>query len=209
MNKKQRYERLRRFTKQLNKERKRQAKQIDILCNDIMSAQREFVDRLGTICFAANFYRSIVGISDSSSLFYVAGKLIKEQLPEASIAIFLRLDENFELHLFEDEKPTTLAKQHLEDYFNTELVDSICKSNKLCALENLLEMGLQVKPNLLNKLSAITIPLAQQGWALGFILIYQWSGNQLVPEQFNNICSVTDGLSRAIARCCVPSHSND
>ena len=60
MDHKQRYRRLRLLIARLNKERKKQAKKTDILCNDLIAAQRGFIKRLGTISFAADFYEAIV-----------------------------------------------------------------------------------------------------------------------------------------------------
>ena len=43
--------RLRLLISQLNKERKKQAKQIDILCNDFVCSQKDFIKVLGAISF--------------------------------------------------------------------------------------------------------------------------------------------------------------
>lgn len=131
---KQRHKSLRLLISKVNKERKKQAKKIDILCNDLIAAQRDFIKRLNTISFTASFYESIIGTTDLSTLFYTAGKLIKDEIPDANIAFFLRQAESFELHLFESDQPITLEQQRLENCFTPELVDNICKSNKICTL---------------------------------------------------------------------------
>ena len=64
MDSKQRKKRLRLLIGKLNKERKKQAKKIDILCNDLIAAQRDFIKRLSTISFTADFCESIIGVSD-------------------------------------------------------------------------------------------------------------------------------------------------
>lgn len=207
MDHKQRYERLRRLFSKLNKERKKQAKKIDILCKDLIAAQRDFIKRLGTIGFTANFYESIVGMTDLSALLYTAAKLIRKQIADLSVAFFLRKQDNFELHLFGSERPIVLEKQGLENCFTTELVDNICKSNKLCTLDSLLKMGLQGNPAMLNKISAATVPLDQFGTSLGFILVYRSSENELTAEELDNISAVACGLSRAIQSCQVLLHS--
>jgi hypothetical protein len=198
MDHKQRYKRLRLLTTKLNKERKEQAKKIDILCNDLIAAQRDFIKRLDTISFTANFYESIVGATDLSSLILTASKLIKDEIPDANVAFFLRQAESFELHIFESDQPIILEKEHLENCFTPELVDSICKSNKLCTLDDMFAMGLQGNLTKLNKISAVTVPLGQFGPSPGFILIYRSAENKLTSEELNNISAVTDGLSRAI-----------
>ena len=208
MDHKQRHKRLRLLVSKVNKQRKVQAKKIDILCNDIIASQRDFIKRLNTISFTANFYESIVGTTDLSSLLATSGKLIKNEIPDANIAFFLRplhhsvseasQADNFELHLFESDQPITLEKQHLENCFTAELVDNVCKSNKICSLNNLFEIGLQGNLNVLNKISAVTVPLGQFGTSVGFVLIYRSSENKLTAAELTNISAIAPGLSRAI-----------
>ncbi len=237
MDQKQRHRRLRLLIGKLNKERKRQAQKIDILCNDFISAHRDFIKRLNTINFTANFYEAIVGTTDLSGLLYTAGKLIKDEIPDSSVAFFLlgppfRRDpvlqkdgkmgtskksrnglplqrDNFKLYMtsmssvesFESNQPITLEKRQLENYFTPELVDNICKSNKLCTLDDMFAMGLQGNLIKLNKISAVAVPLRRFGSSLGFILIYRSSENKLTAGELNSISAVTCGLSRAIQSC--------
>jgi hypothetical protein len=205
MDNKQRHRRLRLLTKKLNKERKKQAKKIDILCNDLIAAQKEFIKKLNTISFTADFYETIIGTTDIRSLIFTAGKLIKDQISDAKIVFFLRQAENLELHMFESDQPITMEKQHLENCFTPEVVENICKSNKICTLEDMFAMGLAGNPAGLNKLSAVTVPLGRFGPSLGFILIYRSSQNKLTTDELNNISAITGGLSQAIASCMVPS----
>lgn len=212
MDHKQRYRRLRLLIRRLNKERKKQSQKIDLLCNDFILTQREFIERLNTINFTANFYEAILGTTDLSSLLYTAGKLIKDEIPDSNVAFFLPglsccketqkgtafQQDNFEWYVFESDQPITLEKQHLKDSFTPELVENICKSNKLCTLDDMFAMGLHHNPVRLSKISAITIPLRRFGSSLGFILIYSLLHNGLTPGEIKNISAVTCGLSRAI-----------
>jgi hypothetical protein len=203
-----RYKRLRVLIHRVNKERKKQAKKIDILCNDFIAAQKDFIKRLDAISFTANFYESIVGTGDLNELLYTAGKLIQEEIADSNVAFFLRQTEGFKLHIFEGNGETG-EQQHIENFFTAELVDNICKSNKPCALNSLPAMGLEGNLGLLNKISAVTIPLSHLGSSLGFILIYRSVQNKLTESELNNICAVTRGLSQAIASCQTLCHSVD
>ena len=195
------YKKIRLLVGKVNKERKQQAKKIDILCNNLVEAQRDFIKRLTAVAFAANFYESIVGITDLNSLLYTAGKIIRNEIPDANIAFFLRGQDNFELHLLENNKPIALEKQHLENCFTPEVVDNICKANKICTLDDMFALGLQGNLSKLNKISALAIPLSRLGSSLGFILVYYLSRNKLNAEELNNITAVTFGLARALQGC--------
>ncbi|MBN2269917.1 MAG: hypothetical protein JXN61_04840 [Sedimentisphaerales bacterium] len=197
----QRHKRLRLLTKQLNKERKQQGKQIDILCNDFVAAQKDFIKKLNVITFTASFYESVMGITDLNSLLYTAVRLIKERVGDASVTFFLRQAENFELHIFENAKPITLEKQHIENCFTAEVMDNICESNKVCSLQDLFAMGLQGNLAALSKISAVTVPLTCCGSSPGFVLVYRSSQTKLTADDLKDICAITSGLSRAIQSC--------
>ena len=209
MDRKQRDRRLRLLIRKLNKERKKQAQKIDILCNDFISAQGDFIKRLNTINFTANFYEAILGATDLRSLLYAAGKLIKDEIPESNVTFFVLQHDKFELYMFDSDQPITLEKQHLENRFTPELVDNICKSNKLCALDDMFALGLQDNLVRLSNISAVTVPLCRFGSSLGFILIYRLSPQKLTPDELKNITAVNCGLSRAIQSFQVTLQSAD
>ncbi len=202
----QRHKRLRLLLRKLNKERKKQSRQIDILCNDLIGAQRTFIKRLNTISFIANFCESIVGTTDLNSLLSIAVRIIKAETSDAVVSFFLRQGDDFQLHVFES--PTfasggtiALDKQRLEACFNHELMDNICKSNKVCTLDEMFALGLQGNPIGLNRLSVVSVPLALPGVSLGFMLLARPSEKRLTADEIERVTSTSYGLSRAIAGC--------
>jgi hypothetical protein len=203
-----RYKRLRALIHKVNTLRKKQTKKIDILCNDFIAAQKDFIKRLDTISFTANFYESIIGISDLNSLLDTASKLIQEEIADSNVVFFLRQAEGFKLHIFESNSKAS-EQQNLENFFTAELVDNICKANKLCTLDNLFAMGLEGNLSQLNKISAVTIPLSRSGSSLGFILVYRPAQNKLTETEINNVFAVMGGLSQAIASCQALCHLVD
>ena len=209
MEDKQRHRRLRLLIKKLNKDRKKQNQKIDILCNDLIAAQRNFIKRLGIISFVANFYESIIGTADLNKLLYTAVEFIKAENEDANITFFLRHEESFELHIFESGRPIAVEKQYIENCFSQELIDSISKSNKVCTIDDMFSMGLHGNLNELNKISAVTIPLGLLGSSLGFILVYRSSENKLTADEIGRISAVISGLSRAITSCQTLSSAAD
>ena len=204
---KNRHKRLRLLLKALNKKRKKQAKQIDILCNDLISAHRDFIEKLDLISFTAGFYELIMGANELDVLLCNAGRLIGQKIENTNIAFFLRQYGNFELHVYESDKPITLEKQELEVCFGPELVSGICAMNKICTLDDMFAMGLQGNPKKLNEISAATIPLGKAGTSLGFILLYRPSQAQFEADELAIISAVSPGLSRAIWACRQVPHS--
>ncbi len=207
MDEKLRHKRLRLLVRRINRERKKQGQKIDILCNDLIGAQREFIRKLDTISFAATFYESIVGITDAAGLFYIASRFIREKIPNANVVFMLRQANSFERHFFESDHPIALDKRQLEDCLTPEIVENVCKSNKTCTLDDMFAMGLQGNLTVLNQITAVTAPLGGFGLSLGFILVYRSAQNKFNDAELNNITAITPGLSRAIQSCQVPSRS--
>ena len=209
MNDERRNKRLRLLISRLNKERKKQAKQIDILCNDFVAAQKDFIKALNTIGFAADFYGAIVGLTELNELLWAAGNLIKDQIPDANVAFFLLAPsiaeglqpDNFEMHIFESDLAIDLEDRRIENFFTAELVGNIAKSNRICTIEDMLGMGLAGSPACLEKISTAAIPLSTPGSSTGFVLIYRSSRNQLTADELKAVAQIMPGLGRSIASC--------
>jgi len=202
-----RHKRLRLLIRKLNSQRKQQASKIDILCNNLISAQRAFINRLQGISFTAQFYKSLLGSSDLTSLLERAGRLIKQEVPGAGVTFFLRQPEGCERHTIESDEALLPEDQGPEDCFSPELVGSICKSNRPCTLDDLLGMDLDGGLNGLSRFSVATLPLNNLGRSLGFVLLYRRSPKVLTPEELHTISPVMCGLSQAIHCARVPLHS--
>lgn len=198
MDKTLRWKRLLELTRKVRANKKQQDKKIDILCNDIISAHKDFIKKLDTISFTANFYESIIGITDQKVFFNTAGNLIEQQVCNCQIAFFLRTHDSYELYMFENNQTNTQTKNHLENCFTAELVDNICKANKICDIDEMFAMGLAGNLGLLKKTSGYSVPLIRFGTSVGFILIYRAKENPITDNELANVTSVTPGLSKAI-----------
>ena len=137
---KNRNKRLRLLIKKLNKDRKKQAQKIDILCNDFIAAQRDFLKKLKIVIFEADFYESIIGITDLNDLLQTAARLIGKQVDNANVTFFLHREESLEQHKFESDQVADSVKQHFESCLNRRLIENICTSNKVCTLEEMFDL---------------------------------------------------------------------
>ena len=201
MNDEIRNKRLRLLISRLNKERKKQAKQIDILCNNLIAGQKQFIKALKVIGFAADFYESITGLTDLNELLAAASNLIKDRITDANVAFFLLQSCNFEMHIFENDQTIEMDENRIENFFTSESVDNIAKSNRLCTIEDMLTMGLVGNPRCLEKVSAVTLPLNANGCATGFVLLYRSFQSPFTCDELKTIDQISPGLARAIASC--------
>jgi len=196
-----RNKRIRRLVHSVNEKRKKQAVQIDILCNDIVATHRKFICKLDTISFTAYFYRQILGKTDLNSLLNTAGNIIRQKIGVANAAFFLRKTGCFEPYAPQSEDTLDSDGMRFANYFTRQFAEQVCKANKICDLNRLLEIGLQASPIVLKKISAVTIPVGTDGVCTGFVLLWQSFEKEFSAEQIEKTISIIPGLSEAIDSC--------
>jgi hypothetical protein len=207
MDQSQRQRRVRQLVKKLNKERKRQAGKIDILCNDLIAAQREFIHRLSGIVFAAQFYKSLLGGADPQTLLTRAARSVQEELPETNVCFFLRRTDGPAMQVSQRHESLMVDNKLLEECFGPDLVEDICKANRPCTAEAMFGMGLEGNPQDFKRISLTTLPLSDLGRSLGFLLLSRPIGRPLTDSEIRRITLVLSGLSHAIASCHSPLHA--
>jgi len=198
MSRTERYQRLRLLARKLNQQRRRQGRKLDILCNDLLGAQRGFLLRLQDLSFAAAFYRSLLGGTEVNSLLMRAGRAIRQELPGAGVAFFLRQPDGCELHVCPADEALYAEPQGPEDCLEPELVEDICKRNRPCTREDLAAMGRDADLETLNRFSLVTLPLSDLGRSLGFALLYCPLPQVLDAAQVRRVRSVLSGLAQAV-----------
>jgi len=186
------------LVRQLNQIRHRQGKKIDILCNDIVGAHRDFLEKLRVLTFGVDFYESLLGFTDLTSLLDAAGAIIKKHVAGSDVTIFLIDSQGFKLHIADDDQPIDVDSDKIEGYFTDSVVRDICHSDRICTLNDMCHLGFQGNPNVLKNLSAATVPLGKFGAPVGFILISRTAENPLKTDELERIAAIVPGLAKAI-----------
>ena len=197
--------RIRLLAKNLNRRRKKQAMQIDLLCNDIINAHKDFLETVRTLTFTSEFYESLIGHIDLDNLFRTCAFMLQKHIPNANIVFFINEHNRFQSYAFDCNVNETDEACRLEQYFTSELVEAIINTNRSCNIDELLQMGLQINPAILKNSFVITVPIAANGSLTGLILLYKFSSQPFDQRQIRLLCSVRRGLSRAVRACCSAS----
>lgn len=204
MSQTERYKRLRLLVHKLNKQRKRQASQIDILCHDLIGAQRSFLRRLEDLGFAAEFYRALLGCTDVEGILARAGRIIKQELPGTGVIFFLRQPDGCTVHACAPDESRCGEQSGPHEYLDPDLVEDICKRNRPCTLDDILDMGICGDLVPLRRFSLVTLPLSDLGRSLGFVLIYCLQPQALSLCDVRRIGPALRGLAQAVRAIRVP-----
>ena len=186
---------MRLMVKALNKDRKKQARQIDLLCHDLIDAQRAFVRRLETIGFAAGLYKSLLGAQNTEHVLRILVNDVQSLMPSMDINLVLRQDDRCKIYPLET---TTRDEGHPVDAFDGPLVNAVCRANKTCHLDDLLGMGLSISPQKASRIQMTTLPMPQGGRCMGLIVLTS-PANATVPANIiERITLVVSGISQVV-----------
>ncbi len=200
-NSEQRQQRLRTLVHKLNQDRKRQAQKIDLLCHDLVNAQREFIQRLGGVSFMAGFYRALLGITELDQLLEISGRHLMDIWPDVSVTFFLKQFEGFRQYRAHVQEEWDKDAERLEHGFNDELAEAICRLGRTFDQDDLLGLGLQVSPALLKQTTLMSLPLIAGPRCVGFLLLYRPGQRNMATEGVQQINQVCQGLAQAIESC--------
>lgn len=188
----------------LHSRRRELTKKIDILCNDMVTAHSDFSVKLSKLNFVTAFYESLLNCSTLDDVLDVSVSGIRASIEQADAAIILLADNGFDVHVTEQNLSDSIEKTQFRSWFTRELVSSISQMNRICSLEQLLQMGLQGPPAIMKTISIAAIPLGRLGQGLGLVLVYRPADMPLRSEELSRIAAVSGGLRKAIL-----SHTSD
>jgi len=193
-----RYERVRGLVRECNRARKKQTKQIDVLCNGLIGAQRSFMHRLDEIAFAAGFYEAIVGRRNVDELLAAVGGFVRAELGELGLSIFVRRASSFEVHsvMLESDKDG----REFVDAVSEGIAQEVCENSRVMGLEELPGLGLEYDPVRLGRLSGYCVPVRRGMEGAGFVIVTGKCG-QLKRGDAGKIEQVGTGLLRALESC--------
>jgi hypothetical protein len=197
----QRDKRLRFLVRQLNRIRHIQAKKIDILCNDLIGAQKDCIKLLGRLGFVVDAYEVLMGLTDKSAALETAAELIRPAVCAPNVWFLLLEQNNLRVHSYDSDPRLAVDAKPLTDCFTMAMVQRICASNKVCLAEDLPALGLDSNPAVFDKICLAVIPLAIGSLPLGLILVYRPAGSEFTAAELQKITAMTPGLARIIRYC--------
>jgi hypothetical protein len=183
------------MVRRLNRNRKIQAKKIDMLCGDFVKFNRGFLDQLKNHELTLTYYEKILGISSLELLLDTTAEFIQDSILTANVAIYVQ--GSFKSHICDSQALNDFDGLELEKYFSNDLISHICGSYNCMGIDDLLEAGFNAGPEILKRITAVAIPFCQPnvGWA--FIIVYRDSASPITPGEIKAVCSLLPGLSKA------------
>ncbi|OHB59113.1 MAG: hypothetical protein A2Y12_12850 [Planctomycetes bacterium GWF2_42_9] len=190
--------RLRQLVHKLNKVKRSQKKQIDMLCNDILKSHSEFIGHIKNFQFAADFYENILGINNSEQLAKNVGEYFTENLDEVNMAIVFMSAGKPQIYIYSMDSNLDNIPKQIGPYLSPRLVQLVCQTGQVCSVDQLCEMGFFASPAILKKISLAAIGLNKAGPALGMLVVYRAIENPLTKIELARIASVMPGIATAL-----------
>lgn len=193
-----RRKRVRELVSKMNRKHKLQQKKVDILCNDMVAAQNDFVTKMEDLCFKTQVFESILGATTLNQVYNAIARNFRSVIEDINIAIYLNSSESFEYHTRPNNCSLPISSDMIENCFGEELCNQLCLSNNICGIDEMLELSVQDNLSLLNQINIAAIPLKKFGPAVGFILVYRTADKPFSIAQLKMLGSTASGIAKCI-----------
>jgi hypothetical protein len=192
-----RYIRLRELVRGVNRQRKIQARKIDILCTDMVSAHRSILDRLEGLTFTNSLYESLVGCSGAAEVLEAISALFADRFGHCGIAIATLDEGGITLH----DTHAGLGEEvsQLPSFFTAENIRALCAANRILTLAELLELPVEIPPKTAERATAAAVPLRLAANATGLLLLYNDVEKQLPPRLIHSAAAIAPAIARTLA----------
>jgi hypothetical protein len=190
--------RLRQLVRKLNRVRRVQKQQIDILCNDILSAHGDFVNHLKSFRFAADFYESLLGAANLDAIAAITGEFFTENIAGCSAAIIFTTSDSPQMYFHSKDHNLEDIPSHFSPDLTPKMVEAVCQSSQICSADDLCRMGFFAGPAVLKRITLAAIGLNNTGPALGMILVYRCADKPLSNSELSIVSSVVKGIAKAV-----------
>lgn len=190
--------RLRQLVRKLNRIRRAQKQQIDILCNDILSAHSDFINHLKSFRFAADFYEGLLGAANLDAIAAITGEFFTENIAGCSAAIIFTTSNSPQMYFYSKDHNLEDIPSHISPDLTPKMVEAVCQSSRICSADDLCRMGFFAGPAVLKRITLAAIGLNNTGPALGMILVYRSADKPLSNSELSIVSSVVKGLAKAV-----------
>lgn len=182
----------------LRQKQSRQNQQIEILCEDMVSAHGQFAQKLSRMTFVTGFYEALLGSGNLEALLDTAALAIQARLGQTSVAVFILEKQGFDIHLVSAQDKLPLGREHFQQWFTPAAVKNVALAGQVCSAQRLLALGMLASPALLKQISVAAVPLGILGHAVGFVLLWRSADQPLLRDQLETVAAVASGLRAAI-----------
>jgi uncharacterized protein YigA (DUF484 family) len=193
-----RYARLRGLVHNTNRQRKLQARKIDILCNDMVQAHRGILERLDGLSFTNRIHESLIGCTDATEVLKSVSELFNSRFGNCGVAILLLDANGITLH---NSQAASFGFEVSEfpSFFTAENVRAICGGNRVCLLPELLELPMQIPPRTVEHVRTAAIPLSASHHDLGVLLLYNSAEEPLTTKTVHAACTIAPAVAKALS----------
>lgn len=195
----QRKKRIRNIIKKIRQQQMRQAKQVEIVCSNMVAAHTEFANTVDGLCFMSQLYESLIGCSSIEQVFEASCRSFKTVISDLNAAFFLTNSGSFDYHFRNNNSDVATSKFQIESCITASLAEQLSESNKVCRLDDMMSFAVQENLSILKGLEIVSVPLRRIGPTVGFMLLYRDKDKPFSAKQLKMFASVSSGIARAVS----------
>jgi hypothetical protein len=189
--------RVRELVHGVNRQRKIQARKIDILCTDMVTAHRGMLDRLESLAFTNSLYESLVGCSGPADALTAITTPLARRFGECGIALVTLDGDGIAVH---DTHPGLSDEiSALPSCFMAENIRAICAANRVFTLSEMLELPVEIPPRTAEHAVAAVVPLKAAAEAVGILLLYNDAEKPLAPRLIHAVTTIAPAIARTVS----------
>ena len=195
---KERHARLRSLVHDINRQRKIQARKIDILCNDMVRAHRGLLEGLRNLSFTAGVHESLIACYDADEVFKAVSEAFSRRFGTCAAALLLVDGSDITTHCLPGNLLDTEVSE-LPSFFTAENVRSICSGNRVHLLPELLQLPVQVPPQSVANSWAVAVPLSFERRDVGVLLFFGSDATKASERLIQSATITAPAIAKALA----------
>jgi GAF domain-containing protein len=197
----QRYDKIRRLCRDMNRNRRHLQEKVNLLCQDLVHSNLQFTETLHTLQRAYEFQSDLMGEFDGRYLLYKALRELRSGLGESNAAIYLCRSHKFEAHLTASWYDHPEDIREMENLLTATLIPRMVETGQSYLINNV-ETCQDISPKQrqwFGGLALMALPIEFEDELLGVLVFYRPNDRVFCSKDKALLERLTPPLGRAIA----------
>lgn len=193
-----RYEKVRNFSRNLNRKRHILRDQVDLLCNDLVQGNKQITGTCNDLMNLCDFQYDLIGEYDIQVLLHRSLQKMRETLGDSNIALWLAESNEIEAHILNSPFAESMNQSQFEHWIGEIILPPVVESGKVVKMSGTKPSDLFLMPVGTSEWSVMGLPLNSNGTTVGVIVAYRQGDKPYNEQDVSKASGYLDSLGRAV-----------